>query len=455
MEEFRKYLNQYRCGQGVSYTHTVIKGTNFPGMSLHIPNEKYTDFIEKYTSAYLRKIPLYFTEKPTNPSPMRCDLDFRFILENEITRKYKRSDIEKILNAYTLLFNEYLDIDPTKLVAYVMEKPEPVEYRGKLKDGIHIVWPDIVISHNLQHLIRKRILDEASNIFAGITTTNTYEDIVDQAIIDRNNWQMYGSCKPESSAYAVSCIYNYDKKSNSIIDSGSWTAENELKFIKTLSMRREQTDEISLKKDKISELEDYTQKVLPSIDERKKSKLMNEVFGKSQNLTKNIIGDDDLLLAKLLVEKCLKPSRRESYDDWIKLGWTLRNIDYRLLDTWVDFSKVSGKYIEGECQKFWNRMRTDTLGMGTLRWWARTDNLAMYHEIIDTSISDLIDISVGSDGAHFDVARVVHGMFKDRYRFTTKDIWYKYDDAKQRLPHHNAENNHCSAYHEQRPNDED
>ncbi|WP_370091391.1 PriCT-2 domain-containing protein, partial [Winogradskyella sp.] len=44
----------------------------------------------------------------------------------------------------------------------------------------------------------------------------------------------------------------------------------------------------------------------------------------------------------------LSTKRCESYDDLIRLGWCLRNIDNSLLDDWVDFSRRSNKYREGE-----------------------------------------------------------------------------------------------------------
>ena len=130
--------------------------------------------------------------------------------------------------------------------------------------------------------------------------------------------------------------------------------------------------------------------------------------------------------------ECLNPKRSENYEDWIKLGWTLRNIDHRLLDAWVEFSRVSSKYVEGECNKLWNTMRTDTLGMGTLRWWARQDNPQKYEEIRNNNVIALIDRCCGSNGAHYDVACVVHALYKDKYRYTVKDTWYMYMEDKHR-----------------------
>lgn len=434
MDECRKFLYQYRCEKGQTYTHTSIAN---PKVSLRVSNEQLDDFYNYYEKAMVKGTPLFLTERPTNPSKMRADLDFRFAMPETGTagpleRVYTQEHIERILRKYFEVMLDYIELSSEHLVAYVMEKPSPVEYKGKIKDGLHIVWPHIVISHSLMHLVRKHLLDSSSEIFHGLNLCNTPDDVIDQAIIDKNNWQMYGSSKPESESYRVSMIYQYDKETGEIRQLPAPSALDELKFVRMFSMRDPNAVPSVIREDKKDDIEQYIRHVLPSVDERRKSKLHAQIFGKSANLTKNFVSEDEIDLARKLVCECLRPQRAENYEDWIKLGWALRNIDYRLLDTWIDFSRVSSKYIEGECQEMWNKMRVDTMGMGTLRWWARLDNPIKYQEVLDSNIINLIDICIGSSGAHFDVARVVHAMYKDRYRFTVKDTWYMYHDDKHR-----------------------
>lgn len=430
-EDFRRYLNQFRCDKGQSYTHTSIGN---PKMSLHVPEEKAAEFHAEYTRAMVKGYPLHLTEKPTDPSPMRVDLDFRSMMgeSKELHRCYQLEDILRILRMYFEVLSSYVDAPEEAWVAYVMEKPNPVEYRGKIKDGLHIVYPHLPIAHTLQHMVRKKILDVANALFVGMPLCNTYEDIVDQAIIDKNNWQMYGSRKIDSDAYRVTKVFKYDCETCEITEMAVPSAEEELRFVSLFSMRHKGSENVCVKAEKEAELDEYVRLVLPTMDERKKNKLHNQVFGKSLNHTKNYVSEEELTLARQLVTECLNPRRAESYEDWIKVGWALRNIDYRLMDAWVEFSRCSSKYLEGECQSFWAKMRIDTLGMGTLRWWARHDNPMKYNEIMDSNVMSLVDRCVGSEGAHFDVARVVHAMYKDRYRFTTQDIWYTYREAKHR-----------------------
>jgi len=439
MDDFKKQLRLYRCDKGQSYTHTSI---DHPKISLCVPEDKIEEFQNLYKNAIVQNIPLHLTEKPTDPSPMRIDLDFKFSMvdpkpskDDQLPRLYNENHVKKILNAYFKIIVEYLDI-PTNdmLIAYVMEKPYPVECRGKIKDGIHVIWPHIVVPHSFQHLVRKKILEIAGEIFYGLSFTNTFDDIIDQAIIDKNNWQMYRSKKPDCEEYTVKLIYSYEPETEELksIEVPTLYDQLQMDYVNLFSMRKKEHLLIPFKEDKKNEVEEYIRHILPTIDEKRKNKLDNQILGKTQNLIKNFISDDEFVLARKLVSECLNHRRCENYEEWMKLGWTLRNIDYRLLDAWIEFSRVSSKYIEGECQKLWNQMRSDTLGIGTLRWWSKEDNPMKYKEICDSSIIDLIDKCVGTDGAHFDVAKVVHAMYSDRYRFATRDNWYMFDEKRHR-----------------------
>jgi P4 family phage/plasmid primase-like protien len=435
MEEYKKFITQFRCKSGEAYSHTSI---DEPKGSFKIPEDKLNQFYDIYTRAMVQGVKLYLTEKPIDPSPMRLDLDFRFAMDEPrttpINRKYTIEHVKTIVEAYNSILAKYIE-SPVKFTAYVMEKTKPTEHRGKIKDGIHIIWPHLIVSHSLQHLIRKHMLDDATNLFNGLNTCNPYEDIIDQAIIDKNNWQMYGSRKPDCEAYRVTHIYEYDKENMIANDIGMPSATDELTFPRLFSMRDKESLKVTLIPEKEAELEEYIRHILPSMDERRKTKLHKQVFGKCNNNAKNLINDDDLNMARMLVADCLLPSRADNYEEWVKLGWTLRNIDYRLLESWIEFSRVSNKYIEGECQNLWNKMKNDTLGMGTLRWWARNDNPKEYENILKNNVEILIDKCIGSDGAHYDVAMVVHALFKDRYRFTSKDSWYTFVEHKHRWVH--------------------
>ena len=430
-EELHTFINKYKIEKGKNYTNTSIGN---PKISIFIPDEEYDSFLNLYGLSLTNGISLHFTEKPLDPSPLRVDLDFRFTLNEDKKRIYTIENIYNIVKNYFVVINKYISVSDEHNIAYVMEKPNPTEYRNKLKDGIHIVFPHIIVSNNVQHFIRKKILDIAQDLFINLPICNEYSSIIDKAIIDVNCWLMYGSKKLEADSYRVSRIYKYTSENcETKLCNERIKASDEIEFIKLFSMRNKKKSYTNTKPEYSSEIDEYIKHILPSIDIKYKTKIHNNIFAKTLNINKNYTSEDELIIIKKLVLECLSHSRAETYEEWINLGWVLRNIDYRLLETWIEFSKIGSTYIEGECQKLWNKMRKDHMGIGTLKWWAKQDNLDKYRDIIDDSITPLIDQCIKTnDGTHFDVARVVQAIYKDEIKAVSRTVWYHYDKDRHR-----------------------
>ena len=165
-EDLRYFINKHKVEKGKPYTNTSIGS---PKVSLYIPEDSYDKFINLYSLALTSGVALHFTEKPTIPSPLRVDLDFRFTIPDDKSgiysshnsnsslndkkvydRVYTSDNIFKIVDAYFKIINSFLDVKEKDAIAYVMEKPNPIEFRNKLKDGIHIVFPHIIVENNTQ-----------------------------------------------------------------------------------------------------------------------------------------------------------------------------------------------------------------------------------------------------------------------------------------------------------------
>jgi hypothetical protein len=167
-EKFKNFIMKHKVDKGKQYTNTSIGN---PKISLYIANDEYEEFLNIYSLALASGTVLHYTEKPLEPSPLRVDLDFRFTMpmndngETYIKRMYSDKNVYDIIDNYFKILNTYLNIDTSKNTAYIMEKPYPTEFRNKIKDGLHIIFPHIIIDNNTQHFIRKKILDIASEIF--------------------------------------------------------------------------------------------------------------------------------------------------------------------------------------------------------------------------------------------------------------------------------------------------
>ena len=121
-----------------------------------------------------------------------------------------------------------------------MEKPEPSYDTKKQihKDGVHIIIPKIVSKYEALYLVRCEILKdkEIINLFKNLGFTNPIEDIVDRAVIQDNNWLMYGSSKPGKEPYQITSIVKYDVNEGKLINKGNKSKLSNLQLVKLFSV---------------------------------------------------------------------------------------------------------------------------------------------------------------------------------------------------------------------------
>ena len=202
------------------FSHTSI---GKPLGSFYIRMSETDEFLDIYHNVvFEQKIPIYLTEgiKDLENTPLKVDLDFRYF-RDKAERIYVENDIKQICIKYMEIIEEYLeDIEDSDRIFYILEKPNPTVDKDKsgneninsdglkkIKDGIHIMAPGIVTNVYLQHKFRKYVYKNCNDILDKHKFDNNYSDIFDSAVIDRNNWQMYGSTKPDQPPYVVSKMY--------------------------------------------------------------------------------------------------------------------------------------------------------------------------------------------------------------------------------------------------------
>ena len=427
VDNFYKYIKNFQIGKNSDYTHTSLG--NKKGC-YYIQSENYDIFLEEYQNAINNNEELGITEKHKLLSPILIDLDFRYKANGKLERIYTDLMIENFIEIYNNLIKDYLKIDK-EYSFYIFEKTKPTYYKDTNdvgKDGIHIIIPEIVTKPSIQYLFRKKCIEiiKEQNLFD--IFSNTVEDIFDEAVIEKNGWFMYKSKKPNSECYEVTKIYtNYN---NGLIgDFDKFTKFEDMQLIdkiKLFSIRNKKF-ETKILSSKTEELFAFHQLLM----EKEREKLTKQkIFKTTRNNKKNEILDIEIVKKFINI---LSEKRADKFDEWIRVGWCLRNIDHRLLNEWIEFSKKSSKYSEGECEKKWNYMKISNLGIGTLRMWAKQDNPDKYTKIIQEDLDILLkNARTGTDN---DVARVIHQMYK--YEFVCfsikKNGWYEFKDHRWKL----------------------
>jgi phage/plasmid-associated DNA primase len=124
----------------------------------------------------------------------------------------------------------------------------------------------------------------------------------------------------------------------------------------------------------------------------------------------------------------LHESRYDSYENWIRLGWCLHNINVDYLELWKEICLLSPKYKEGECERLWSTMREEGLHIGSLHMWAKQDNPNKYLEIMNKRV--LKDIK-DCNGTHNSIAAITYKILKGRYVCATANskLWYEFNGS--------------------------
>jgi P4 family phage/plasmid primase-like protien len=415
MDELGKFLSNFITKKGSNFTHTSIE----PRRSYYILESDIKEFYEKYGKAIDEGCIPSITEKPKEIFPILIDLDFRFEGNEHTLRQYDHNMIVSIVSEYILILDKYVEIE-NDFNIYVMERPEPRydNKSGYVKDGVHIVIPGIVTSSEVQMLIRKDSLDMIQSIIKDIGNVTSIEDVFDEAVIGKNNWLMYGSSKPGIEPYKVSFILH--KK----------VGDNELK-------RKEDEDErVMLESEIAIELsirnKPIGSKIKKDINEKidelkKKKRIKDKIVSEKKRVFDRTYENIDHVKNLVTI---LSDARANNFNDWMRVGWCLRNIDNNLLDVWKEFSSKSDKYNESECEDLWSHMISGTLGIGSLHMWAKSDNEEEYKKIVTNNIDNLLMRSLTT--YDYDIATVIHFMFQHEYRCSdiSKKKWFHFKNHR-------------------------
>ncbi len=159
------------------------------------------------------------------------------------------------------------------------------------------------------------------------------------------------------------------------------------------------------------------------------SKKENKKVKQSNNFLQQISkGYEDADLIKALVG-CLSVKRADDYGDWLNVGFCLYCISSECLPLWEEFSKKSDKYEEGVCDKAWSKMSNKNMSVGTLKYWAKLDNPKEYERVISESLNKNLEIVLGSDGSHYDIAVITSKIMADKVVYDGKmKMWFFVDE---------------------------
>jgi P4 family phage/plasmid primase-like protien len=455
-----EYINENKCNYGnKTFTHTLFDSKN---IIFKIEDESYNKFIEVYKQELKNNFGnLHILEKPKENGPLCLDFDLR---QSDGERKIKVDHIMMVVEIINKVILKYYKIQDKdyEMQSFILLKNNLcyIEKEELYRDGFHIQYPYLNINVVDRYLIYEESKKEIINsnvieeLYSEIEDVNK---IFDKCVIITNQWFMYGSGKNIDGInyyYELKYIFDY----NAELVNNDYSIND---LVDILAIRKSLDDVLVVKnelKDEINNKYIYIKSnyMKTSMDKVKVDKVPKNILISNNefeindytkdNLKKHIkklVESDqqlDIEMAKKLV-KILSPKRATPYEDWITVGWALYNVSDKLLNEFIEFSKLAPKkYVPGCCEKVWkdtsnyvaNSNNQNGYTIASLYRWARHDNPKEYLRIIQERI--IILLQTADIKTDYDIARIIKEIYKYDYICSdiTRNIWWEFSNHRWR-----------------------
>ena len=461
---FGDYLKTKSVTRGSSHTHTRIpdKNSHISGGLYNIPANENRGFLEKYYNHVFKAGNMeYLTEKQlANEGPLLVDIDLRY--DTSITTRQHTS--EHVLDVIVLFADKcagLLDIPHgAKLEVFAQEKSDVNCLETKTKDGIHLVFA-LKMCRAAQLLLREQVLVELEQIWSDLPISNEWSEVLDEGIAKGSvNWQLYGSRKPGHQAYLVKHHYVLSR------DASDWTVEeHDMSSFKTeemlpkLSARYSNHPEWPIKESEKAKIHTFDQQVSKSsnkkiLQRRRDGYIRYDKITNDEQLDQMIealfetISPVNYRLKETHEYTMSLPSTyygKGSYNKWIRVGWALASTSPKLFLTWLKFSSQKGCRDTlrnskgefdwrkvGELFEIWQGFdfdNPDALTHRSIMYWCKSDARKAYDDIRKTTVDYFIEQTIVTPKhTEFDLAAVLHAIFKDRFVCVSirNNCWYEY-----------------------------
>ena len=396
-------------GSGQSHTHVML---GLPYGTYNVSVDDYGDFYKFYAKSMRNNDPLYLAENPCNEIPILVDIDLKVRREPSMTdvksiKLYDDKSLEHVVSCYQQVLREILvDLDEESLLCVVLEKnayEQTCSDVSFVKNGFHLHFPKLFVDRRVQEVYLLPLVK--SKCFS-----REFSSCVDENSINIH-WLMYGSKKPDRSAYRVTKCY--DSRCRVV------EPKRALRGYRVAMDKRYPID---------FDRSDFETEILPRVLSiflydrleyyyKPKSSVDTPIMDKYAEIKslrkpyEQIAVKEYLNEAKVMLDM-MSDARSDDYRDWLNCGFCIHNIsngDDDGLTLWLAFSERSPKYNEFECLSKWNAMRANQYTIATLRYFAKCDNPVEYERYFKEKTTALMYRSLS--GNHNDIAKMLFNDF--------------------------------------------
>lgn len=307
---FGKLLSEFRVFGLAPCSHTSMANGKFS-----VPSDRQDEFLQAYSEA-VAVSEQHMVERHKQVGPIIVDLDFKFDAPSD-GRRFTVQHVQAIVHQYGKAIAGLLDAElPTHAVC--MCKPE---LDDKSKDGLHIVFPDVVTPTTEQHLLRCDVLKRIGPILEelGLKPTNSWFDVVDEAVIERNGWTLYGSRKVGCQPYKVGWVFSVDAVNPPVDITDELPAANDFAYwVPRLSIRNKYATAAPLS-DRVCDMYMF-EEALKVRELMKQNRLPAQDSVQDSKFPSRTVSD----LATFIIPS-IPPKYAETYEHWYKVVFAIRN----------------------------------------------------------------------------------------------------------------------------------
>jgi len=426
------FMNDHRYNPEMEKKPTHQSWGNVIIGKFYIDSKNIKEFMDLYTLAIKNNVDnLSILEIQKEYSPIIVDIDLKKPSnDHDINKRlYDDNLIKNIITKYIKSIKIYLDLKDTnenELRVCVFEKNTMTHMGDILKDGFHIVFPDLCADTNIRHLIRHNVVESCKEESIFEDYLENADKIIDKCVVSSNGWFLYGSVKPGGYPYNLSQIYNFKLEIIYTFD------KNDIeKFITLFSIHNDKSR--------------YSKKnKTPLLEELVDSDIHAEIIKlnidiKPYEVTKFSEAREELIMKACKYVSLLNDDRASNYEDWRNVGLALHNTDTSLLSEWIEFSKKCHKKFnkdgkQGNCYAFWSTFKNPSHGnlltIRSLAYWAKQDNPKEFDKFQKEEFKNHLTKSL--DNNTYTLAKAFHIKYADRFVCSSarSNIWWEFKNHR-------------------------
>jgi P4 family phage/plasmid primase-like protien len=444
------FVNGYKTNDSKQANLTSIKGGKW-----NIPQDKVKHLYKEILKAHKDgEILPPFAEKVGDEHPLIFDLDAKYDKLYE-TRQYSLSTLQFVCEYLWSTLREVIVMDDINSFneVYVMTKQHPYPCNKgdyKSKDGIHIIFPKVVLKKEVYKIICNKINETKETLFDILK--NTCENPptnLDDTLIDSSfsRWMPYLCHKEGEEPYLLEEVFvmsssSSDRKNPDLVNGPLTFYTPDVLMMETSMIKPNIKENVSYTTEVENQLKSKSKHKTSMVAENSSDDIYGGHYVDNNNVIHpyQIVEEEELKLITRLCE-CLTVNRASVYGDWLNVGLALYNTNpQKLLPVWEKFSQKYSKYRDGsskrDCSKKWESFKNSNTGnpvtAGSIRYWAKEDDPEMYNRILIDSLDLQIKNSVshGPDAHHL-IGLVIHKYYQDQFLCVDiSDDWYFFNGVR-------------------------